>query len=173
MTRLAAFVAASLLLASPARAQLLDKKVMSLAEARKAAAAAVAEARKNGWAVVVAVVDDAGFLVTLDRIDGAQRASVDIAIGKARTAALFRRPSAALENAIDNVAVCTEHNREHTCEVKGRTALISVPGYAFLQGGMPVIVNGEVVGAVGASGVKSEQDEQVAKAGVDAIAPPR
>ena len=149
-------IVAGLLLAFSlsAQAQLIDKKAMSLAEARKAVAASLAEAKKNSWNVVIVVVDDAGQLLTLDRMDSAQRASIDIAIGKARTAAMFKRPSAALEEAI----------------AKGRNALLSVEGYAFMQGGMPIMVGGEVVGAVGVSGVRADQDEQVAKAGVAAVA---
>ena len=83
-------------IAFSAQAQLLDRKAMTLAEAKKAVAAGVEEAKKNGWPVVVVVVDDAGSVLSLDRMDNAQRPSVEIAIGKARTAALFRRPSGAL-----------------------------------------------------------------------------
>lgn len=147
--------ALSLLLAMPfaVQAQLVDKKALTLAEARKAVAAATAEAKANNWNVVIAVVDDAGYPLSIDRLDNAQRPSVDIAVGKAKTAALFRRPSAALEEAIN----------------KGRTALLSAEGYIFMQGGMPIIVNGDVIGAVGVSGVRSDQDEQVATAGVKAV----
>lgn len=147
--------ALSLLLAMPfaAQAQLVDKKALTLAEARKAVVAATAEAKANNWNVVIAVVDDAGYLLSIDRLDNAQRPSVDIAVGKAKTAALFRRPSAALEEAIN----------------KGRTALLSADGYVFMQGGVPIIVNGDVIGAVGVSGVRSDQDEQVASAGVKAV----
>ncbi|RIX45702.1 MAG: heme-binding protein [Rhodocyclales bacterium GT-UBC] len=146
--------AAALLTASlAAQAQLVDKKALTLAEARKAVVAATAEAKANGWNVVIVVADDAGYPLTIDRLDNAQRPSVDIAIGKARTAALFKRPSAALEEAIN----------------KGRAALLSVDGQVFLQGGVPIVVNGEVIGAVGVSGVRADQDEQVATAGAKAI----
>lgn len=146
--------AATLLAASlTAQAQLVDKKALTLAEARKAVVAATAEAKANGWNVVIVVADDAGYPLTIDRLDNAQRPSVDIAIGKARTAVLFKRPSAALEEAIN----------------KGRTALLSVDGQVFLQGGVPIVVNGEVIGAVGVSGVRADQDEQVATAGAKAI----
>lgn len=150
MSKLIAFclLAASL----SVQAQMLDKKALSLAEARKAVAAATAEAKKNNWNMVIAVVDDAGFLLTLDRLDNTQRASVAIAQGKARTAALFRRPSAALEEAI----------------AKGRNALLSFDG-VLVQGGMPIVYKGEVIGAVGVSGGTSPQDEQVASAGVAAV----
>ena len=142
-----------LLLACTAQAQLLDRKAMTLAEARKAMAAATAEAKNNNWPVVIAVVDEGGSVQTVDRLDNAQRPSVEIAVGKARTAALFRRPSGALEDAIN----------------KGRTALLSAEGHVFMQGGVPIIVNGEVVGAVGVSGVQAFQDEQVAKAGAAVV----
>lgn len=147
--------ACSLLFAMPfaAQAQLVDRKALTLVEARKAVAAASAEAKANNWNVVIAVVDDAGYLLSIDRLDNAQRPSVDIAVGKARTAALFRRPSAVLEDAVN----------------KGRPALLLAEGYVFMQGGVPIVVNGEVIGAVGVSGVRSDQDEQVATAGVKAV----
>jgi glc operon protein GlcG len=155
MKKVFALVAGCLLAASvSAQAQLIDRKALSLAEARKAVAAAIEEMKKNKWNMVIAVVDEAGQLITLDRTDNAQRASIDIAIGKARTAAMFRRPSAVFEDAVNN---------------KGRTASLSYPGYVLVQGGLPIIVNGVVIGAVGASGELAAQDEQVAKAGIDAI----
>lgn len=148
-------IAIALLLAMPfaVQAQLVDRKALTLAEARKAVAAATAEAKANNWNVVIAVVDDAGYPLTVDRLDNTQRPSVDIAVGKARSAALFRRSTAALEESIN----------------KGRTALLSAEGYIFMQGGVPIVVNGEVIGAVGVSGVRSDQDEQVATAGVKVI----
>jgi len=142
-----------LFVACAAQAQLVDRKAMTLAEARKAMAAATVEAKNNNWAVVIAVVDEGGTVLTVDRLDNAQRPSVEIAIGKAKTAATFRRPSGALEEAIN----------------KGRTALLSADGHVFLQGGVPILVNGEVVGAVGVSGVQAFQDEQVAKAGAAVV----
>ena len=145
--------AALLLAAFTAQAQLVDRKAMTLAEARKAVAAATVEAKKNNWPVVIAVVDEGGTVLSVDRLDNAQRPSVEIAIGKARTAALFRRPSAALEDALN----------------KGRPALLSAPGHVFMQGGVPIVVNGEVLGAVGVSGVQAAQDEQVAKAGAAVV----
>ncbi len=148
------FAAGLLLVTSlAAQAQLVDKKALTLAEARKAMAAATAEAKNNGWNVVIVVADDAGYPLTIDRLDNAQRPSVDISIGKAKTAALFRRPSGALEEAIN----------------KGRPALLSADGHVFLQGGVPIIVNGDVIGAVGVSGVRADQDEQVAMAGAKAV----
>lgn len=148
-------IALSLLFATPfaAQAQLVDKKALTLAEARKAVAAATAEAKANNWNVVIAVVDDAGYPLSVDRLDNTQRPSVDIAVGKAKTAALFRRPSAAREDAVN----------------KGRPALLSAEGYIFMQGGVPIVVNGEVIGAVGVSGVRADQDEQIATAGAKAV----
>lgn len=154
MKKLISTLTLSLLVATgAAHAQLADKKALTIAEAKKALAASVAEAQKNNWNVVIAVVDDGGHLVALERMDKAQKASIDIAIGKAKAASMFRRPSAALEDAI----------------AKGRNALLSVEGYALMQGGMPIVVNGDVIGAVGVSGVQSTQDEQIAKAGADTI----
>ena len=148
------FAAGLLLVTSlAAQAQLVDKKALTLAEARKAMAAATAEAKKNGWNVVIVVADDAGYPLTIDRLDNAQRPSVDIAIGKARTAALFKRPSAALEEAIN----------------KGRAALLSVDGQVFLQGGVPIVVNGEVIGGVGLSGGTGEQDTACGVAALQAL----
>jgi glc operon protein GlcG len=136
-----------------AHAQLLDRKALTLAEARKAIASATEEARKNNWSVVIAVVDDAGVILSVDRLDNTARPSADIAVGKARTAALFRRPSGVMEESI----------------TKGRTALMSAGEYVFLQGGVPIVINGETIGGVGVSGAKPPEDEMVAKAGAAAI----
>lgn len=136
---------------STASADLIDRKGMSIAEARNAMQAAVAEATKNGWKMVICVVDDGGRLIAFERMDGAPSSSVDIAQGKGRTAALFGRASGLLEES-----------------VKTRPALTTVP-FLLLQGGLPIMANGIVIGAVGVSGAASAQDEQVAKAGVAAI----
>lgn len=136
---------------SIARADLADRKAITITEARNAMTAAVAEATKNGWKLVICVVDDGGRLIALEKMDGAPSSSVDIAQGKGRTAALFGRSSALLEEAI-----------------KTRPALSTVP-FVLLQGGLPVTANGIVIGAVGVSGAQSAQDEQVAKAGIAAI----
>ena len=134
-----------------ARADLADRKAMTIAEARNAMKAAVEEATKNNWKMVICVVDDGGRLIAFERMDGAPSSSVDIAQGKGRTAALFGRSSALLEEAI-----------------KTRPALSTVP-FLLLQGGRPITANGVVIGAVGVSGAQSAQDEQVAKAGIAAI----
>ena len=136
-----------------ANAQLADKKVLTLEAAKKIAAGAEAEARKNNWNVVIAVVDDGGHLVYLQRIDGTQTGSVDVAIGKARTSAAFKRPT----KVFDELA-------------KTRPSITSIsPTAVLLEGGVPVVVGGQVVGAVGVSGVTSQQDAQIADAGIAAL----
>jgi len=133
-----------------ANAQLADKKVMTLEAAKKIAAGAEAEARKNNWNVVIAVVDDGGHLVYLQRIDGTQTGSIDVAIGKARTSAAFKRPT----KVFDELA-------------KTRPSITSIsPNAVLLEGGVPVVVGGQMVGAVGVSGVTSQQDAQIAEAGI-------
>jgi uncharacterized protein GlcG (DUF336 family) len=136
-----------------ASAQLADKKVLTLDAAKKIAAASEAEARKNNWNVVIAVVDDGGHLVYLQRIDGTQTGSIDVAIGKARTSAAFKRPT----KVFDELA-------------KTRPSITSIsPNAVLLEGGVPVVVGGQVVGAVGVSGVTSQQDAQIAEAGIAAL----
>ena len=136
-----------------ANAQLADKKVLTLEAAKKIAVAAEAEARKNNWNVVIAVVDDGGHLVYLQRIDGTQTGSIDVAIGKARTSAAFKRPT----KVFDDLA-------------KTRPSITSIsPGAVLLEGGVPVMVGGQLVGAVGVSGVTSQQDAQIAEAGIAAL----
>ena len=150
-------IAATLLLAAGAacvRAELPDKKVLTLAVAKRIVAAAEAEAARRGATVVIAVVDDGGHLLVLHRLDDTQVASVEVGIGKARTAAIFRRPSKVFEDQI----------RE------GRVATLALPGATPLQGGIPITVNGKVVGAVGVSGNTPQEDEDIAKAGAAATA---
>ncbi|NML15411.1 GlcG/HbpS family heme-binding protein [Azohydromonas caseinilytica] len=116
--------------------------------------AARAEAQANGWAVTVAIVDDGGHLLWLQRLDGAAPVSAQIAPAKARTAALGRRESKAYEDMIN----------------QGRTSFLSAPGIeGLLEGGVPVIVDGHCIGAVGVSGVKSNEDAQIARAGIAAL----
>ena len=141
------------LLSLHASAQLADKKVLTLDGAKKVAAAAEAEARKNNWNVVIAVVDDGGHLLYLQRIDGTQTGSIDVAIQKARTAQAFKRPTKVFEDAIAG----------------GRNALIALHGALPLEGGLPIMVGGQLVGAIGVSGVKSTEDGQIAKAGADSL----
>ncbi len=138
-----------------AQAPLGESRTLTLEAARKVAAAAEAEARRNNWNVVIAVVDAAGYLVYLERMDGVQLASIEIAIRKARSAALFRRPTKAFEEQL----------------VGGRQAVLALPGAMPFEGGLPIVADGQVIGAIGVSGVTSQQDGQIAKAGVDALAP--
>ena len=141
------------MLSMNANAQLADKKVLTLEAAKKIAVAAEAEARKNNWNVVIAVVDDGGHLVYLQRIDGTQTGSIDVAIGKARTSAAFKRPT----KVFDDLA-------------KTRPSITSIsPDAVLLEGGVPVMVGGQLVGAVGVSGVTSQQDAQIAEAGIAAL----
>jgi glc operon protein GlcG len=125
---------------------------ISIDQAKKAMVAA--EARKNNWQVVISIVDTGGHLVMLQRLD-AQNASVDIAIGKARTAVNFRRPTKALE---DSLAANGSALR-----------ILAVPGVTPLQGGLPIVVDGKIIGGIGVSGVLATQDEMVAKAGLDTL----
>ena len=143
----------SCLLAGTAPAEPLQKKALSLADARKAAAAAAAEAKKNNWNVAIAVVDDGGHLVYFERIDETLTASVAIAIGKARTAVAFKRPTKALEDAISG----------------GQYAILTFPDSVPREGGLPIMLEGKVIGGIGVSGVKASEDAQVAKAGADAF----
>ena len=128
-------------------------KVITLEAARKMMAAAEAEAQKNKWNVAIAIVDAGANLLLFQRLDGTQNGSVDIAIGKARTAVNFKRPTKAMEEMIAG----------------GRTAFVTVQDFTPLQGGLPIVVDGRVVGGVGVSGVLSSQDEQVAQAAVSSV----
>jgi glc operon protein GlcG len=130
-----------------------DKPMLELADAKAIAAAAENEALRNSWAVSIAIVDDGGHLLWLQRLDGAAPISAQIAPAKARTAALGRRESKVYEDTINN----------------GRTAFLSAPLEGMLEGGVQVVKGGHCVGAVGVSGVKSSEDAQVARAGIAAI----
>ena len=140
------------LLSTYASAQLIDKQVLSLQGAKIIAAAAEAEATANKWNVVIAIVDNGGHLIYLQRMDKAPTGSIRVAQGKARTSAAFRRPT----SVFDKMA-------------NARPALTSIPNAVFLEGGVPVVINGRVVGAVGVSGASSEQDAQMAEAGISAL----
>lgn len=130
------------------------KPYLSLDDVKKIAAAAEAEALRNNWAVSFAIVDDGGHPLWFQRLDGAAPASSHIAPAKARTAALGRRESKIYEDVINN----------------GRVSFLSAPELeGMLEGGVPVLVDGHVIGAVGVSGVKSNEDAQIAKAGIAAL----
>jgi glc operon protein GlcG len=151
----AALAAAALALSSQnASAQLLDKKVLTLAAAQKMVAAAQAEAERAKLAGVIAVVDDGGWPILVQRMDNAAFvASVELAPGKARTAALFKKPSQALEDAINH----------------GRTAAVTARDFIEMQGGLPITVDGKVIGGIGASFDTPEHDVQIAQAGLAAL----
>jgi glc operon protein GlcG len=121
--------------------------------ARKIAAAAAAEAKKNGWTVAVAIVDQAGDLVYFERMDGTQIGSVRVSQDKARTAARFKRPSKAFEDALAG----------------GRQAILGLPDVVPLEGGVPLVIDGKIVGAIGVSGATSQQDGVCAQAGADTL----
>jgi glc operon protein GlcG len=130
------------------------KPVLTLEDVKKIAAAAEAEALANKWNVVISIVDDGGHLLWLQRLDGAAPISAYIAPEKAKTAALGRRESKIYEDMINN----------------GRTSFLRAPELdGMLEGGVPIVVDGQVVGAVGVSGVKSAEDAQIAKAGIAAL----
>jgi uncharacterized protein GlcG (DUF336 family) len=129
------------------------KEVLTLRAAKAIAEAAEAEAQRRGSTVVVAVVDDGGHLLVLHRLDDTQVASVEVGIAKARTAAIFRRPSKVFEEQVRN----------------GRVAALGLPGAAPLQGGLPIIHRGRVIGAIGVSGNTPQEDEDIAKAGASVL----
>ncbi len=129
------------------------KPVLTLSAAKKAADAAEREAAKRGATVVIAVVDDGGHLILLERLDDTQVASVEVGIGKARTAAIFRRPSKVFEDQIRD----------------GRVAALALPGATPLQGGIPIIIDGKVAGAIGVSGNTPQEDEEIAIVGASAV----
>jgi glc operon protein GlcG len=131
------------------QADLPTKKVLTLDVAKKIAAAAEAEANKRGATVVIVVVDDAGYPLVLLRLDNTQVASVDVGIGKARTAAIFRRPSKVFEDQVRD----------------GRVAALALPGATPLQGGVPLLYEDKVIGAIGVSGNTPQEDEDIAKVG--------
>jgi glc operon protein GlcG len=136
------------------RCNSLQKKALTLAAARKMVAAAEAEAERNHWRGVIAVVDDGGWVILLERMDhAAMTASVELAAGKARSATLFKKPTQALEEAINH----------------GRYAAATVRGFIEMQGGLPIVVDGEVIGGIGASFATPEEDERVARAGLAAL----
>ena len=127
---------------------------ISLDAAKKAMAAAEAEAKKNNWPVVIAILDSGGNLVMLQRLDNAQWGSIDIAKDKARSAVALRRPTKALQDLI--------------AQGGANLRLLNI-GYSVLEGGIPIVVDGKIVGSVGVSGVTSQQDAQIAQAGIDSL----
>jgi uncharacterized protein GlcG (DUF336 family)/mannose-6-phosphate isomerase-like protein (cupin superfamily) len=143
-----------LLSGGPLQGQLLDRKILTLEAAEKVAAAAEAEAKKRKATVVIVVVDDGGYPLVLKRLNDTQVASVDVGIGKARTAAISRRPSKIFEDQVRD----------------GRVAALALPGATPLQGGLPLLFDGKVVGAIGVSGNTPQEDEDIALAGAKVFA---
>jgi glc operon protein GlcG len=129
-----------------------NKPALTAADVHKLMAACRDEAAKNKWGVTIAIVDDAGFLLSLERLDGAGPMTAEVAAGKARTAAITRRSTKVWEDL-----------------VKDRPVFLKFPENLPIQGGVPLMHQGECVGAIGVSGVQSHQDEQVANAGVAAL----
>jgi glc operon protein GlcG len=148
---------AALLLPAASRAQAPTPygAPITLAQARKAAAGAEAEARKNNWNVVIAIVDPGGHLVLLHRLDDTQFGSVEVARQKAYSAAAFRRPTKAFEDVLASGG--------------SGARILKVEGAVPSEGGLPIVINGKIVGAIGISGVTAQQDGQIAQAGVDAL----
>jgi glc operon protein GlcG len=128
------------------------KPCLTSADVKTMMAACMAEAAKNNWKVTVAIVDDGGFVLHLDRMDGAAVTTAEVAVGKARTSALTKRPSKFFED-----------------RVKERPAFIAFPAGLFIQGALPIMHRDECVGAIGVSGVQSFEDEQIARAGIAAL----
>lgn len=151
--RSAAMMAAALALAAAGTVQAQQRPEygpdVSIAAAKKIAAASVAECAANKWNVAVAVVDNHGFLVYFERMANTQTASVEIAVGKARTAATYRRPTRVFQDVINKAP-----------------AVATLPGVVGSPGGVPIFADGKVIGGVGVSGVTGDQDEQCAKAGI-------
>jgi len=156
-TILAAILLVAALAAVSRAADVTERKTLTLSGAQRAIAAAVAQAHQNKAGGVIAVVDDGGNLMALERVDGTFAAGANISIGKARTAALFQKPTRVFEDIIG----------------KGRTAMVALNDFTPLQGGMPITIDGQVVGGVGVSGANSaQQDEELAMTAAAAVANP-
>ncbi|MCO6433039.1 uncharacterized protein GlcG (DUF336 family) [Nitrosomonas nitrosa] len=129
------------------------KLCLTLDDAKIIAAAAEAEARRNDWPVVIAIVDDGGHLLFLLRLDNTQYGSIEVAIQKARSAIAFRRQTKVLEEQV----------------TQGQVRYLGLPGAIPIEGGLPIVVENQFIGAIGVSGVRSHQDAQIAQAGIDAL----
>jgi glc operon protein GlcG len=147
-------LAALTLAAGSSSAQLADKKALTLRVAKQIAAAAEEEAASNKLTMVIAILDDGGNLIYLERMDETQIGSIEVAQQKARSAVSFKRPTKAFEEAVAG----------------GRTAILKLPGAIPVEGGVPLTAGGKIIGAIGVSGGSSQQDGVVAKAGADALA---
>lgn len=140
------------LVSSAAFSQTTTQPFLSLADAERIAAAAESRARQDNWTVVIAIMDTGGHLIFLKKIDGTQTGSVEVAIAKAKSAAFFKRPTKVFEDLVN----------------QGKPSILSLPNAVAVEGGLPIYKNGVIVGAIGISGVTSEQDGIIAKAGVEA-----
>lgn len=149
----AAVILSALTQAAPV-AELATKKALTLKVAKEIAAASSKFAQKNKWNVVIAIVDDGGHLMYFERMDGVQTGSIEVAIRKAKTAVAFKRPTRVFEESVAN----------------GRTVLVALPGGMPFEGGVPITVEDQVIGAIGISGVTAQQDGMIAQAGADALA---
>ncbi len=132
----------------------MNRLTLTLDDARKIAAGAEAEAKDNDWPVVIAIVDEGGHLLFLQRMDEAQYGSIQVATEKAQAAIAFRRPTKVWE---ENIG-------------EGRLRYLNLPGALPIEGGLPIMIDSQFVGAIGVSGVRSFQDAQIAQAGIDAFA---
>jgi uncharacterized protein GlcG (DUF336 family) len=128
---------------------------ITLEQAKKAMAGAEAEAKKNNWNVVITILDSGGHVVMVSRLDGAQWGSLDVARDKAHSAVAFRRPTKVFQDLV--------------AQGGANLRLLNLSGASLLEGGIPIVVGGRLIGAIGVSGVTSEQDAQIAKAGADAL----
>ncbi|MCU1224689.1 MAG: hypothetical protein JWQ42_2782 [Edaphobacter sp.] len=147
------FVGVALVAGSVSSAQLAVKKALTLDIAKQVAAASEKEAASHQWHAFVVIVDDGGNLMYLERMDEAQLGSLDVSIAKARSALLFKRPTKMFEEAVHN----------------GYTPVLKVPNAMPIEGGIPLVVDGKIIGAIGVSGGTPQQDGQMAQAGVDAF----
>lgn len=130
-----------------------SKFFLTLEDAKKIATAAEAEARRNNWPVVISIVDEGGHLLYLMRLDNTQYGSIEVAIQKARSAIAFRRPTKVLEEQVN----------------QGHVRYLNLPGAISIEGGLPIVLSNQFVGAIGVSGVRSHQDAQIAQAGINAL----
>lgn len=147
-------IALTLVALTLSASDLASKKALTLSAAKKIAAAAEAEAVKNKWNVVIAILDEGANLVYLQKMDDTQIGSLDVAVAKAASAVKFKRPTKAFEDAL----------------VGGRQAILKLPAAIPVEGGIPLMVDGKLIGAIGVSGVTSQQDGQIAGAGAAELA---
>ena len=159
MLALAVFTGLTLCVGSSASAQapIPYGEPISLEQAKNVIAAAEVEAKKNNWPVAIAVVDGSGFLVAFQRLDNTQLGSVEVALEKAKTSALFRRPTKVFE--------------EMLATGGANSKVLKLPGALPVEGGLPIVKDGKIIGAIGVSGVKSTEDAQIATAGLEVLKP--